>query len=344
MNDYLPVQIGIAFLLDIMIGDPRWFPHPVRMIGVCIEYCEKVLRRLIPSEQVAGIFLTFIIVIGTYLVTYQLLVFFFEIRWSLGILVSIIIIFFSLSTRDLLRETGSVLNALKSGNLKQARMNLARIVGRDTQNLNEEQIAAGCIETSAENIVDGIIAPLFYAFIGGPALAMAYKSINTLDSMVGYKNEKYIDFGRASAKLDDIANFIPARIAAIVLPIASYLCGADYSNSVKILKRDGQKHPSPNSGIPEAAIAGALGIRLGGPSVYNDIRSDKPFIGDPQRNVSFNDISSTSKIVMVSAIIAVAVGIAFLVLDGYLSMGRNDFTLGAFDSSSPRIFYKLPGF
>ena len=144
MNDYLPVQIGIAFLLDIMIGDPRWFPHPVRMIGVCIEYCEKVLRRLVPSEQLAGVFLTFIIVIGTYLVTYQLLVFFYEIRWSLGILVSIIIIFFSLSTRDLLKETGNVLNALKSGNLKKARINLSRIVGRDTQNLSEQQIAAGC--------------------------------------------------------------------------------------------------------------------------------------------------------------------------------------------------------
>ena len=344
MNDYLPVQIGIAFLLDIMIGDPRWFPHPVRMIGVCIEYCERVLRRLIPSEQVGGIFLTFIIVIGTYLVTYQLLVFFYEIRWSLGILVSIIIIFFSLSTRDLLRETGNVLKALKSGNLKTARKNLSRIVGRDTQNLSEEQIATGCIETSAENIVDGIIAPLFYAFIGGPALAMAYKSINTLDSMVGYKNDRYIDFGRASAKLDDVANYIPARIAAVVLPIASYLCGANYSNSVKILKRDGRKHPSPNSGIPEAAIAGALGIRLGGPSVYNDVRSDKPFIGDPQRNVSFHDISSTSKIVVVSAIISVVIGISVLLIDGYLSMGGNDLMIGAFDSSSPRIFYKMPGF
>ncbi len=344
MNDYLPVQIGIAFLLDIMIGDPRWFPHPVRMIGVCIEYCEKVLRRLIPSKQVGGIFLTFIIVIGTYLVTYQLLIFFYEIRWSLGILVSIIIIFFSLSTRDLLRETGNVLKALKSGNLKTARKNLSRIVGRDTQNLSEEQIATGCIETSAENIVDGIIAPLFYAFIGGPALAMAYKSINTLDSMVGYKNDRYIDFGRASAKLDDVANYIPARIAAVVLPIASYLCGANYSNSVKILKRDGRKHPSPNSGIPEAAIAGALGIRLGGPSVYNDVRSDKPFIGDPQRNVSFHDISSTSKIVVVSAIISVVIGISVLLIDGYLSMGGNDLMIGAFDSSSPRIFYKMPGF
>ena len=344
MNDYLPVQIGIAFLLDIMIGDPRWFPHPVRMIGVCIEYTENILRKLVPSERVAGIFLAFIIVVGTYLVTYQILVFFYEIRWSLGILVSIIIIFFSLSTRDLLRETGNVLSALKSGNLKKARKNLSRIVGRDTQNLNEQQVAAGCIETSAENIVDGIIAPLFYAFIGGPALAMAYKSINTLDSMVGYKNEKYLNFGWASAKLDDIANFIPARIAAIILPISSYICGADYSNSVKILKRDGQKHPSPNSGIPEAAIAGALGIRLGGPSIYNDIASDKPFIGDPQKNVCFDDINSTSKIVMVSAIISVVIGIAFLMIEGYLSMGGNDLMLGTFDSSSPRIFYKIPSF
>jgi adenosylcobinamide-phosphate synthase len=344
MNDYLPVQIGIAFLLDIMIGDPRWFPHPVRMIGVCIEYTERVLRKLVPSERVAGIVLAFIIVVGTYLVTYQILVFFYELRWSLGILVSIIIIFFSLSTRDLLKETGNVLNALKSGNLKKARKTLSRIVGRDTHNLNEQQVAAGCIETSAENIVDGIIAPLFYAFIGGPALAMAYKSINTLDSMVGYKNEKYFNFGWASAKLDDIANFFPARIAAIILPISSLICGADYSNSVKILKRDGQKHPSPNSGIPEAAIAGALGIRLGGPSIYNDIASDKPFIGDPQKNVCFDDIKSTSKIVMVSAIISVVIGIAFLMIEGYLSMSGNDLMLGTFDSSSPRIFYKIPSF
>lgn len=344
MNDYLPVQIGIAFLLDIMIGDPRWFPHPVRMIGVCIEYCEKVLRKRVPSERVGGMLLAFIIVVGTYLVTYQLLAFFYEIRWSLGIVASIIIIFFSLSTRDLLKETGNVLHALKSGNLKKARNNLSRIVGRDTQDLSEEQIAAGCIETSAENIVDGIIAPLFYAFLGGPALAMAYKSINTLDSMVGYKNEKYLNFGWASAKIDDIANYVPARIAAVVLPISSYLCGADYSNSVKILKRDGQKHPSPNSGIPEAAIAGALGIRLGGPSIYNNIPSNKPFIGDPQKDVSFDDISSTSKIVMVSAIISVAVGIAFLMIDSYLTLNGNNSIFGTFDSSTPRIIYKIPSF
>ncbi|MHC4322141.1 MAG: adenosylcobinamide-phosphate synthase CbiB, partial [Planctomycetota bacterium] len=227
---------------------------------------------------------------------------------------------------------------------QKAQKNLSRIVGRDTHNLNEQQVAAGCIETSAENIVDGIIAPLFYAFLGGPALAMAYKSINTLDSMVGYKNEKYLNFGWASAKLDDIANFIPARIAAVILPISSLICGADYSNSVKILKRDWQKHPSPNSGIPEAAIAGALRIRLGGPSVYNDIASYKPFIGDPQKSVCLDDINSTSKIVMVSAIISVVMGIAFLMISGYLSMDGNDLILGIFDSSSPRIYYKIPGF
>ena len=341
MNDYLPIQIGIAFLLDILIGDPGWFPHPVRMIGVCVEYLEKILRKLVPSDRVAGIFLTLIIVVGTYLVTYEILSFFYGLSWFAGIAVSIIIIFFSLSTRDLLKETGNVLNALKSGNLRKARENLSRIVGRDTQNLSEQQVATGCIETSAENSVDGIIAPLFYAFIGGPALAMAYKSINTLDSMVGYKNEKYLKFGWASANLDDIANFIPARIAAIILPISSFICGADFSNSIKIVNRDGQKHPSPNSGIPEAAIAGALKISLGGPSVYNGIPSDKPFIGDPINNIDFDDIRNTTKIVVVSAIILVVSGIAFMLIGDYLSMSGGWFAQKINELFTTNTFYKF---
>ncbi|MHC4454682.1 MAG: cobalamin biosynthesis protein CobD/CbiB, partial [Planctomycetota bacterium] len=170
---------------------------------------------------------------------------------------------------------------------------------------------------------------------------MAYKSINTLDSMVGYKNDKYINFGWASANLDDLANFIPARIAAIILPISSYICGEDYSNSVKILKRDGHKHPSPNSGIPEAAIAGALRIRLGGPNTYKGIFSDKPYIGDPQNNVDFDDISSTTKIVMVSAIISVVFGIAFLLVGGYITMSGDEIMPVINESSSGRIFYKI---
>lgn len=341
MNDYLSLQIAIAFVLDILIGDPRWLPHPVKMIGMCIEHIEKILRRLFTSERLAGILLVFIIVAGTYMVTYEIIRFSYSMGNFWGITASIIIIFYSLSIRDLLKETGNVLKALKSGDLKNARKNLSRIVGRDTHNLNEQQIATGCIETTAESSVDGIIAPLFYTFLGGPALAMAYKSINTLDSMVGYKNEKYINFGWASAILDDIANFIPARIAAIILPVSSFICGEDFSNSVKILKRDGRKHPSPNSGIPEAAIAGALRIRLGGPNTYNGILSDKPFIGDPKNCVDHDDIVSTTRIVMVSAIISVVIGIVFLLIGGYLSMNGDELIPVISESPSGRIFYKI---
>ncbi len=344
MSDSLSLQIAIAFVLDILIGDPRWLPHPVRMIGICIEYLENILRKLFTSEYVAGMFLTFIIVVGTYLITFEIICFSYGMGRFWGITASIIIIFYSLSIRDLLKETGNVLKALKSGDLKNARRNLSKIVGRDTHNLSEQQVATGCIETSAESSVDGIIAPLFYAFLGGPALAMAYKAINTLDSMVGYKNEKYTKFGWASANLDDIANFVPARIAAITLPISSFICGEDYSNSVKILKRDGRNHPSPNSGIPEAAIAGALRIRLGGPSTYNGILSDKPYIGDPQNSVDFNDINSTAKIVMVSAIISVLFGISFLLIGGYLSMNGDELLPVLKDPPSGRIFYKIKAY
>jgi adenosylcobinamide-phosphate synthase len=341
MNDYLTIQIAIAFVLDIMIGDPRWLPHPIRIIGRCIEYLEKVLRSIFASERMAGIFLTGIIVLGSYLITFKIISIFYGFGTVWGIAVSIIIIFYSLSIRDLLNETRGVLKALKSGNLPKARSNLSRIVGRDTHNLSEQQVATGCIETSAESSVDGIIAPLLYAFIGGPALAMAYKSINTLDSMVGYKNEKYNNFGWASAKLDDVANFIPARIAAIILPISSFICGADFSNSVRIVKRDGQKHPSPNSGIPEAAIAGALKIRLGGPSVYNGIHSNKPFIGDPINNIDFDDISNTTKIVMVSAIISVVFGIAFMLISDYWSMNGGWLTQRINELFTTKTFYKI---
>ncbi len=341
MDDYLTIQIAIAFVLDILIGDPRWLPHPVRIMGMCIEYLEILLRRVFRSERTAGIFLTVMVVTGTYLTTLGIIIIIYGIGRFWGIAASIIIIFYSLSIRDLLNETGGVLKALKSGNLPKARSNLSRIVGRDTHNLSEQQVATGCIETSAESSVDGIIAPLFYAFIGGPALAMAYKSVNTLDSMVGYKNEKYNNFGWASAKFDDVANFIPARIAAIILPISSFICGADFSNSLRIVKRDGQKHPSPNSGIPEAAIAGALRIRLGGPSVYNGIPSEKPFIGDPQNSVAFDDINSTAKIVMVSAIILVVFGITFMLISDYWSMNGGEFTQKINELFTTKTFYKI---
>ena len=344
MYDYLALQIGIAFILDILIGDPRWLPHPVRIIGKCVELLEKVLRRAFASERLAGVFLAGIIVSGTYLLTYEIINIFSHLGKIWEFAISTIIIFFSLSIRDLFKEANGVMKELESGNIGKARERLSQIVGRDTHNLNEQQITKACVETTAENSVDGIIAPLFFAFIGGPALAMAYKAINTLDSMVGYKDKRYIDFGRTSARLDDIANYVPARIAAIILPMSSYMCGADFSNSVKILRRDRRKHPSPNSGIPEAAIAGALGIRLGGPGAYNGIPSDKPFIGDPINNIDFDDISNTTRIVMGSAIILVVFGITFMLISDYLSMNGGWLTQRINELFTTKTFYKLNGY
>jgi adenosylcobinamide-phosphate synthase len=314
MYDYLALQIGIAFILDILIGDPRWLPHPVRIIGRCVELLEKVLRRVFASERLAGVFLAGITVAGTYLLTYEIINMFSRFGRIWEFAVSTIIIFFSLSIRDLFKEAKGVMKELDSGNIGQARESLSQIVGRDTHNLDKQQITKACVETTAENSVDGIIAPLFFAFIGGPALAMAYKAINTLDSMVGYKYGKYLDLGWASAKLDDLVNYIPARIAAVILPMSSYVCGADFLNSIKIIKRDGRKHPSPNSGIPEAAIAGALRIRLGGPSTYKGVVSDKPFIGGQTNEIVTDNIKHTIRIVFMAAVMSVVSGIIILLI------------------------------
>jgi len=314
MYDYLALQIGVAFILDILIGDPRWLPHPVRIIGKCVELLEKVLRRVFASERLAGVFLAGITVAGTYLLTYEIINMFSRFGRIWEFAVSTIIIFFSLSIRDLFKEAKGVMKELDSGNIGQARERLSQIVGRDTHNLDKQQITKACVETTAESSVDGIIAPLFFAFIGGPALAMAYKAINTLDSMVGYKYGKYLNFGWASAKLDDLVNYIPARIASVILPMSSYVCGADFLNSIKIIKRDGRKHPSPNSGIPEAAIAGALRIRLGGPSTYKGVVSDKPFIGSQTNEIVTDNIKHTIRIVFVAAVLSVACGITILLI------------------------------
>ncbi len=314
MYDYLALQIGVAFILDILIGDPRWLPHPVRIIGKCVELLEKVLRRVFASERLVGVFLAGITVAGTYLLTYEIINMFSRFGRIWEFAVSTIIIFFSLSIRDLFKEAKGVMKELDSGNIGQARERLSQIVGRDTHNLDKQQITKACVETTAESSVDGIIAPLFFAFIGGPALAMAYKAINTLDSMVGYKYGKYLNLGWASAKLDDLVNYIPARIAAVILPMSSYVCGADFLNSIKIIKRDGRKHPSPNSGIPEAAIAGALRIRLGGPSTYKGVVSNKPFIGGQTNEIVTDNIKHTIRIVFVAAVMSVACGITILLI------------------------------
>ena len=186
-------------------------------------------------------------------------------QWSMlgEIIIGAVVIYFAISVKSLADESKKVMTALKENDLIKARKALSLIVGRDTENLSEEQMVRACVETIAEGSVDGVLSPLFYAFVGGPTAAMAYKAVNTLDSMVGHKNEKYVRFGWASARLDDLANYIPARISAILIPIASFLCGYGFKDSLRIACRDGRKHESPNSGIPEAAMAGALGVQLG---------------------------------------------------------------------------------
>src|SRR3989304_3957317 len=222
--------------------------------------------------------------------------------WSVGV-----------SVKSLADESKKILTALKENDLMKARKALSLIVGRDTANLSQEQIVRACVETVAEGSVDGVLSPLFYAFVGGPSAAMAYKAVNTLDSMVGYKDEKYIRFGWASARLDDLANYIPARISAVLIPIASFLCGCHFKGSLRIAFRDGRKHESPNSGIPEAAIAGALGVQIGGPRKYQGEIVEKPFIGDAQNPLTTKSIDMAIKIIYVASVLFMACGIGFTV-------------------------------
>ncbi len=314
MFQFLPIEIIIAYTVELLGGGTEESPHPVRIIGKAIVFFEQKLRRLHIPERLSGTILTFVIVTGTYLITYLITSVLGGLHGTIDVIIGTIILYYTFSIRGLVVEAQGVLDALEAGDIHKARTNLSRIVGRDTKHLNEEQIIRACIETVAENTVDGFFSPLFYAAIGGPPLAMAYKAVNTLDSMVGYKTERYLKFGWASARLDDLANFIPARIAARFLPFAAYFCGANFQKSFYIIIRNGRRHTSPNSGIPEAAYAGALGVQLGGPSTYNGELCDKPFIGDAQDPLTTEKLRVAIKIFYAASIMAVALACTILTI------------------------------
>lgn len=269
-----------ALLLDLMLGDPRWLPHPVVMIGRMITSLERWLRLLIRNERVGGVLLLLITVGITWgiAVTAEQVV--YGISRSAGYAFSAILAWTTIAGRSLHRESGLVAAALAGGDIPEARRALSMIVGRDTEHLGERDIWRGTVETVAENSSDGVIAPLFYLAIGGAPLALAYKAVNTLDSMVGYRNDRYLIFGWASARFDDICNFVPARITGLLMVAAAPLTGLSASGAWKIMRRDGSKHSSPNSGVPEAAVAGALGVQLGGANRYFGREVAKPTIGD----------------------------------------------------------------
>jgi adenosylcobinamide-phosphate synthase len=295
------VCILAAYLLDLIFGDPPSFPHPVKGIGWLIKKLEGPFRFIIKNERIAGTFFACVIIIPIWLITFVLTQATYFFNNYFGVVISIIIIYTSLSVKDLGIESLAVFDALKEGDMKRARISLSKIVGRDTANLDEREIIRATVETVAENIVDGIISPLFYAFLGGASFAMAYKAINTLDSMVGYKNKRYINFGWAAAKIDDVANFIPARLSVIFLILASLISGYNPIKTWNMTIRDGGKNPSPNSGLPEAAIAGALGVRLGGLNYYDSTAVQKSYIGDDINPLDKSHIKEAVKIAYVTS-------------------------------------------
>jgi len=299
-------SIWAAYVLDLVLGDPRSFPHPVIYIGKLISFLENQIRKKAKTPKalkIGGVFLTFITVLLTFLLSMGLLILAKSIHIYLFYFLNVVLMWTCLATKSLRVESMKVFHALDADDIVLARINLSYIVGRDTNELSEEEITKATVETVVENTADGIIAPLFYMFIGGAPLALAYKAINTMDSMVGYKNEKYLRLGWASARLDDLANFIPARITGVFLVIAAFFLRFNYQGSCKVLLRDRLNHTSPNCGYPEAAAAGALDIQLGGAHTYFQQTVYKPTIGDDIRRIEMHDIKRGVKMMYLSSLL-----------------------------------------
>ena len=302
-----------GFLLDCLLGDPEKMPHPVIWMGKAISRLEKWLRRHLPQtpkgERTGGRILAFTLPVGTLLISGGLCWLFWWIHPLLGLALQILWCWQALAMRCLAKESRNVYRCLKTDGLEAGRNAVARIVGRDTAQRSEQGVIKATVETVAENFSDGVLAPLLYMLIGGAPLALAYKAINTMDSMVGYKNDKYLHFGRAAAKLDDVANYIPSRISALLWIVASPLAGGSLKNAWKIWRRDRRNHASPNSAQTESACAGSLGIQLAGPASYFGKRLEKSYIGDAVREIEPEDILRTNRIMIAASVVGVILGL-----------------------------------
>ena len=298
--------ILLALLLDLTIGDPHWLPHPVVAVGHLIRRLDRGLRRDWLNQRMAGVFLLLIIVVSAAGTTWILLKVLAALLPLAGWIAAVLVSSTCLAARSLHKESSRVASALLADDLPTARRYLSYIVGRDTDQLEEPEIWRAVVETVAENTSDGIIAPLFWLTIGGPVAAMAYKAVSTLDSMVGYRNRRYLQMGWASARMDDLLNYIPARISALLLVIAAPLAGCSASGAARITLRDRLKHQSPNSGHPEAAAAGALGVRLGGAASYSGVPSWKEYIGDALQPPDERAYRSMIKLMYISTLLMAA--------------------------------------
>lgn len=302
MNHLTALLLG--FCIDLLLGDPRWLYHPVQAIGALISHLEPPLRRAFPQRlRLAGAVLVIAVVAITGIVTGGLLFLLHRLHPVAGFVGETIVCWLILATKSLRTESMKVVKALENGTLDDGRKAVSMIVGRDTEHLSEEEVLKAAVETVAENASDGILAPLLFAAVLGPVGGMCYKAVNTMDSMVGYKNDRYLDFGRAAAKVDDVLNFLPARISGFLMCLAAYL-GFDGKNAFRIFFRDRKNHASPNSAHTEAACAGALGIQLGGTHDYFGKPVVKPTIGDDLRPVRRGDVAAANRLALLTAILA----------------------------------------
>lgn len=310
MTPFAPVVLVFAYLADMIFGDPEGLPHPVRWIGRAIMRLEAVLRGFAstPSgERAAGAVLVVMVAGGVWAVSAAALYFAYIYSMPVFYALSTYIVWTSLCVGSLRKEACSVVRAFEEKGIVEARSRLSRIVGRDTSDLTPDGVMRGAVETVAENSSDGIVAPLFYLAIGGPALMIAYKAVNTLDSMVGYKNERYLNFGWASARLDDVANFIPARISGVLIALSAFFLGYNSLGSFRVMFKDGRNHPSPNSGVSEAAMAGALGVKLGGPSYYGGKYCGKPYIGGQGASADASSVKASIRVMSATALLMVLI-------------------------------------
>lgn len=302
MVDSLLPTLALAYGADLILGDPRWFPHPVRGMGWAIDRGERILRSVMPWERIAGILLVTAIVGASYAGTWWLLRVTAARSVWLGFLVAVVLLFSCLSTRDLAIESRQVLQALEADDLPLARQRVARIVGRDTARLDRTDVVRATLETIAESTLDGILSPLFFFVLGGVPLAVAYKAVNTLDSMIGHRSARYIRFGWAAAKADTWANWLPARWSAMVFTLAAWLCGKQVRQSWRYAWRDGHGGPVPNAGIPEAALAGALGVRLGGVNWYQGQAVSTPYMGHAERPLESQQIMEAIRLMYAASV------------------------------------------
>jgi adenosylcobinamide-phosphate synthase len=311
------IVIPAAFALDMLLGDPRHFPHPVRWMGRAIVSAEPWFRRMPIHMVAAGGLFTAVLVAGTWVVCKLAVDACLDLRPLLATAVEIAMVYFCLSVRSLNDAAAEIFKLLKQQRLPEARARLALIVGRDVDHYQAQGISRAAVETVAENFVDGVLSPLLFAAVGGAPLAMAFKMASTLDSMVGYTNERYFYFGRASARLDDAFNFLPARISVPIIALAAQILSRSGIRALKTAWAEGRNHPSPNAGRPEAAFAGALQVKLNGPNTYGGILVKKPYIGVRFGAVQIGDIKRACDLMMLCSFFSV--GLASALALGFVS-------------------------